>query len=68
MKPHSLSFQARKALQVHIGERAGTEIAELLQALVARIDELERSKVSVMQIVPEGKAKPGIGLRASRAA
>jgi hypothetical protein len=47
-----LSYNARKALTVHIGEKAGTEIADLLQRLAAEIDELRRTKVSITRIVP----------------
>lgn len=47
-----LSYQARKALNVQIGEAAGTEIANLLQRLVAQIEELKRSKVNVTPVVP----------------
>lgn len=47
-----LSYQARKALNVQIGESAGTEIANLLQRLVAQIEELKRTKVNVTQVVP----------------
>ena len=50
-----LSYQARKALNVHIGESAGTEIANLLQRLVAQIEELKRSKVNVTPVVPMTK-------------
>ncbi len=42
-----LSYSARKALTVHIGEAAGNEIANLIQRMAAQIDELKRSKVSV---------------------
>lgn len=47
-----LSYQARKALTVHIGEAAGNEIANLLQRMAAQIEELKRSKVNVTQVVP----------------
>lgn len=50
-----LSYSARKALTVHIGETAGNEIANLIQRMAAQIDELKRSKVSVTQIAPGGK-------------
>ena len=48
----ALSYNARKALTVHIGEKAGTEIADLLQQMASEIEELRRSKVSVTRIVP----------------
>jgi hypothetical protein len=47
-----LSYQARKALNVHVGESAGTEIANLLQRMAAQIEELKRSKVNVTPVVP----------------
>jgi len=47
-----LSFGARKALTVHIGEKAGAEIADLLQQMATEIEELRRTKVSVTRIVP----------------
>ncbi len=50
-----LSYSARKALTVQVGEAAGNEIANLLQRMAAQIDELKRSKVSVTQIAPGGK-------------
>jgi hypothetical protein len=50
-----LSYSARKALTVHVGESAGNEIANLLQRMAAQIEELKRSKVNVTQIAPGGK-------------
>ena len=50
-----LSYQARKALTVHVGEAAGTEIANLLQRMAAQIEELKRSKVNVTPVVPTAK-------------
>ena len=35
----SLSYSARKALTVHLGESAGNEIASLLQRMAAQIEE-----------------------------
>ncbi len=49
-----LSYNARKALQVHVGEEAGTEIANLIQRMAAQIEELKRSKVNVTPVVPGG--------------
>lgn len=49
----SLSFNTRKALCVQLGDAAGQEIANLLQKLATRIEELERTKVSVMPVAPE---------------
>lgn len=48
----NLSYSARKALTVHLGESAGNEIASLLQRMAAHIEELKRSKVSVTQVIP----------------
>ncbi len=50
-----LSYSARKALAVHVGEAAGNEIANLLQRMAAQIEELKRTKVNVTQIAPGGK-------------
>ena len=47
-----LSYNARKALTVHIGETAGAEIADLLQQMMQEIEELRRTKVSITRIVP----------------
>jgi hypothetical protein len=49
----ALSFNTRKALSVQLGDGAGQEIANLLQKLAARVEELERSKVSVTPVAPE---------------
>jgi hypothetical protein len=54
-----LSYQARKALNVHIGEAAGTEIANLLQRMAAQIEELKRTKVNVTPVVPPSKTLDG---------
>lgn len=48
----SLSYSARKALTVHLGESAGNEIASLLLRMAAQIEDLKRNKVSVTQIIP----------------
>jgi hypothetical protein len=47
-----LSYSARKALSVQVGEAAGNEIANLLQRMAAQIEELKRSKVNITPIVP----------------
>ena len=54
MKPHGLSYNSRKALMVHIGESAGSEIADLIDRMAAEIEELRRTKVNVTRIVPGG--------------
>lgn len=52
MSDFDISFNTRKALAVHLGEPAGQELVHLLQRMAARIQELERSKVSVTPIAP----------------
>ncbi len=52
-----LSYNARKALAVHVGEEAGNEIANLIQRMAAQIEELKRSKVNVTPVVPGAKAE-----------
>jgi hypothetical protein len=47
-----LSQTSRKALCVQVGENAGAEIATLLQMLAEKVDQLERTKVSVTPIAP----------------
>ncbi len=57
MKTPRLSYNSQKALNVNIGETAGTEIAGLMAQMAAEIEELRRSKVNITPIVP-GTAKP----------
>ncbi|MEL6896617.1 MAG: hypothetical protein AAFP90_10980 [Planctomycetota bacterium] len=52
-----LSYNARKALTVHVGESAGEEIANLIQQMAEEIEELKRSKVNVTSIVPAPTAQ-----------
>ena len=52
MKELELSFRSRKALTVHVGEAAATEIIDFLDRLAERVEQLERGKVDVIQIVP----------------
>ncbi len=47
-----LSYSARKALAVQVGDAAGNEIANLLQRMAAQIEELKRSKVNITPVVP----------------
>jgi hypothetical protein len=47
-----LSYNAKKALAVHIGESAANEITGLLQRMAAQIEELKRNKVSVTPVIP----------------
>ena len=53
-----LSYSARKALSVHVGEAAGNEIANLIQRMATQIEELKRSKVNVTPIVPGLRPDP----------
>jgi len=53
----TLSYNARKALMVHIGEKPGAEIADLIQQMATEIDELRRTKVSITRIVPGGEPR-----------
>ena len=57
MKTTGLTYNARKALMVNIGESAGNEIANLLSQMAAEIEELRRTKVSVTKIVPGGASE-----------
>ena len=52
MRNTGLSYNSRKALMVHIGEAAGTEVANLITEMAAEIEELRRTKVNVTKIVP----------------
>jgi len=56
MKPQGLSFNSRKALMVHIGENAGSEIADLIAQLADEVDELRRTKVSITRVVTRSHA------------
>lgn len=47
-----LSYNTRKALTVHLGESAASELAALLQRMASQIEELKRSKVNVTPVVP----------------
>ncbi len=52
-----LSFETSKALAVHLGQDAGTEISTILRRMAAQIDDLKRSKVEVTSVVPEVKER-----------
>lgn len=56
MKKTGLSFNTRKALANKLGDAAGQEIADLISHLVARIEQLERSKVDVTPVVSSPSA------------
>ncbi len=49
-----ISYGARKALEVQLGEEAGREIASLLQQLADAVAALEKKKVDVTPIAPLG--------------
>lgn len=55
MKETGLSYNARKALMINIGEQAGTELANLISEMAAEIEELRRTKVNVTKIVPNNQ-------------
>ncbi len=57
MKELELSFNCRKALSVHVGETAASEIITYLKRLAERVEALERNKVDVLQIVPTSPAR-----------
>ena len=56
MTIENLSFNTRKSICNHLGDKAGNELADFLQYLKARVETLERSKVDVMKIVPDSLA------------
>ena len=58
-----LSFNAKKALMVNIGENAGTELAELIGEMAQEIEMLRRNKVEVIRIAPSPVGQPKRGLR-----
>jgi hypothetical protein len=60
-----LSVNTRKSLCIHINEKAGTEVADVIESLLARIDHLERTKVDVTPIAPDSSRSV---LKARRAA
>ena len=54
-----LSFNTRKSLCNHLGDGAGIELAEFLQQLKTRLEQVERNKVDVTRIIPESMAVDG---------
>ena len=46
------SRRIRKALRVQVGESAGNDLADLIDSLIERVQQLERNKVDVTPIVP----------------
>jgi len=57
MKKLELSFRSRKALSVHVGEAAASDIIDFLERLEERVEQLERGKVDVIEIVPTVPAR-----------
>jgi hypothetical protein len=57
MLNHPLDFQTRETLCARLGEPAGRALADLVLRLATRIEELERSKVSVTPIL-KGLGRP----------
>jgi len=56
MVKQELSRGTRKALCVHLGNSAGSEVGELLQQLLDRVEQLECTKVDVTPSVsPESR-------------
>ncbi|MBM4093071.1 MAG: hypothetical protein FJ276_27225 [Planctomycetes bacterium] len=53
MTRDALSFNTRKSLCNHLGDSAGSELADLLQHLKLRLESVERNKVDVTPIVPD---------------
>jgi hypothetical protein len=47
-----ISFSTRKALEVHLGEEAGREVANVLQKMAEAVASLEKKKVDVTPIAP----------------
>ncbi|HJN13321.1 MAG TPA: hypothetical protein QF564_31895 [Pirellulaceae bacterium] len=52
MVKQKLSSGSRKALSVHLGDSAGSEMGKLIQQLLDRVEQLERTKIDVTPIVP----------------
>lgn len=58
MLKHPLSNDTRKALRVHLGDEAGSALADVILQIMARIEELERNKVTVTRIVQTQDERP----------
>lgn len=56
------SRRIRKVLCVQVGEQAGNDLADLIDSLIDRVQQLERNKVDVMPIVPPATPSPTVQL------
>ena len=65
MPKSALSFNTRKALSVHLGDEAARKIADTIQRMADRVEQLEQTKVGVMPIV---RALPATNSQTRRAA
>ncbi len=54
----TLSFNTRKSLCNHLGEAAGNELAEFLQHIADRLENVERNKVDVIPVIPKRASSP----------
>jgi hypothetical protein len=56
MVKQELSRGIRKALSVHLGDSAGSELGDFLQQLLDRVAQLERSQVDMTSdVAPESR-------------
>jgi hypothetical protein len=51
-----ISYSTRKALEVHLGEEAGREVASVLQKMADALATLEKKKVDITPIAPLNSA------------
>jgi hypothetical protein len=56
VKPPTLSLSTRNAIAAHLGDTASREIADMVDFLVQRIEQLERSKVDITPVVKVARA------------
>ena len=59
MTTNNLSFNTRKSICNHLGDNAGSELAEFLQSLKTRLEAVERNKVEITKIVPDALSATG---------
>jgi hypothetical protein len=57
----NISFNTRKSLCNHLGDGAGNELADFLVKLKGRLEQVERTKVDRMPVVPDTPAQSLIG-------